>query len=57
MSVLNDVETQIGWLEWTRPAYLLSYSETLEHLALAYQCRARRGPTAMMRHGHDIHGS
>ncbi len=36
-AVTNPVEKQIEWLERERPAYLMTYPESLEHLALAYQ--------------------
>ncbi len=35
-NVTNSIEQQIDWLKKLQPAYLLSYSESLEHLAL--QC-------------------
>lgn len=34
-TVTNGVERQLAWLDRLQPAYLLSYSESLEHLALA----------------------
>jgi phenylacetate-CoA ligase len=34
-SVINPVERQIAWLRQEKPDYLMTYSETLEHLALA----------------------
>ncbi len=33
--ITNPVEAQLDWLRETRPDYLVSYSESLEHLALA----------------------
>ena len=35
-SVFNDVEEQAKWLTRMDPEYLLAYSETLEHLAFAF---------------------
>ena len=34
-NVTNPVERQLAWLAEHRPAYLMTYSETLEHLAFA----------------------
>lgn len=36
-AVTNPLERQMEWLERHQPAYLTSYPESLEHLALAYQ--------------------
>ena len=38
-NVTNPVEKQIAWLEQLQPTYLMSYSESLEHLALACEGR------------------
>ncbi len=35
-AVTNPIERQIAWLLKRQPAYLMSYSESLEHLALAW---------------------
>jgi phenylacetate-CoA ligase len=35
-AVTNPIERQIEWLQREQPAYLMSYSESLEHLALAW---------------------
>jgi len=35
-SITNPIEDQMAWLEKHRPAYLTSYSESLEHLAFAW---------------------
>ena len=39
-NVTNPVEDQIAWLKRRRPQYLMSYSETLEHLAFACEGRS-----------------
>lgn len=40
-SVFNPVDHQAEWLDRTRPDYVMSYPETFEHLAFAYQNRPR----------------
>ncbi len=34
-NVTNEIDGQVGWLRDVEPDYLMSYSETLEHLVLA----------------------
>lgn len=38
-SVINPVDAQAVWLSQIQPDYLLTYSETLEHLAFAYKSK------------------
>lgn len=35
-AVTNPVQAQVAWLETHRPAYLVAYAESLEHLAFAW---------------------
>lgn len=35
-SVFNSIEKQLDWLQENTPHYLISYAESLEHLAFAY---------------------
>jgi phenylacetate-CoA ligase len=36
-SVFNPIDSQVEWLNSNKPDYLLSYSESLEHLAFTYK--------------------
>jgi len=42
-SVINPVDDQAVWLSQRQPDYLLTYSETLEHLAFAYKNKETPG--------------
>jgi phenylacetate-CoA ligase len=51
VNVTNPVTALVDWLQKERPTYLMTYSETLEHLALAWEdappCDGLRGAMAI----------